>query len=217
MKHNLFLNLVLFTIISTLAIAESKSKKKSVIYNEFTDVPKFPFQIPDIKSIDFKKLGTTLAKQAEPLINKALDTAGLPNLNTLKTLITCGKDLIDNIKKVRHDPKSIVKIIIHNNATTCINAVEKVIDSCNSPVIIGLTAAPYVGGPLSFICSRLSIITQKIEMMKMKALQLSTNFITNIPKNVNTLLAKNATVANITAIVGNITSIVATQDTLISN
>ncbi len=140
------------------------------------------------------------------MINKALDSVGLPNINTIQTLVDCAKKLIKDIKLVKNDPKSVLESI-RVNLSKCINAVQKVIESCNSPVIIGLTAAPYIGNPISLICTQLSNFSLKIDMMKMKAQQLAANLMKQIPFNVNKLLASTAKVA---------TGVFA-QDTLISN
>jgi hypothetical protein len=198
MKQKLFFFLFFFVLMCSIGLFEStKTKNKNSnkkMKLSYKGLPKLNLKI------DFKQV----AKMAIPLINKGLKKAKLPTIDTIKTLIKCAKDLVSSIKKILKDPLSVLQLLKKNQQ--CLDAIEEIAGTCDSPVIIGLSAAPYVGGPITFICSKMSVVSLKIESIRQKIAQIEMKvamginkikdkvsaFVGNALSNVNTALGKKA-------------------------
>jgi hypothetical protein len=163
MKQKLFFFLFFFVLMCSIGLFESTKTKNKNSNKKM----KFPFRgFPKLNlKLDFKQI----AKAAIPLINNGLKAAKLPTINTIKTLIKCAKDLVSSIKKLIKNPLSVLQLLKKNEE--CLDAIQEIAGTCDSPVIIGLSAAPYVGGPITFICSKMSVVTLKIESIRQKIAQ----------------------------------------------
>jgi len=87
----------------------------------------------------------------------------------MTTIIKCSKTFVQKIKKlkdIKKDPSALFGLFQINH--DCIDSAMKFVNICSSPVLIALSATPYVGGPVSFVCSKLDIFALKIEMLRMK-------------------------------------------------